>query len=591
MYLNILLLPLITILIISLFGLYLGHRGTFLLINIMMLELWIISIFLVKELFINNNILSLNTELRLINNKWEILLDNISALMIFMIITISWIVIIYTYDYMINDAHIIRFNLYIVLFIWNMLILITTSNICILFIGWEGVGLSSYLLISYWYTRLETNLGGLIAILMNRIGDMFIILSMIMSYVLYNTLDLNIINILYDNSINDYFIILLFIAAMVKSAQLYFHVWLPYSMEGPTPISALIHAATMVTAGVYLLLRISIIIKFSYYSLFLISIIGSLTCFIGSILAIVSLDMKELIAYSTMSQLGYMVCCIGVKLNNLSYYHLIFHAYFKALLFLTVGSILHIILDIQDLRKTGGLINFMPIIYILLLIGLTSLIGLPFTTGYYSKESIIMMSYNKLDILSHYIFIITLLTAFITIFYSYKFIYSLFINHTRLSIFILKNVHYYSLHLLISLSILSIFTIYIGYILIKWNILLNMNLPFLNHNISIYIKLIPLLLFILAFYILNLRIYSAISSIILNIQFGYKYLYIYLSGIWLHLSYRILSKIFDYGYLDLLFSRSGDELYSISSNISKYILMRYIFSFFLFGIFIIISIN
>ena len=238
-------------------------------------------------------------------------------------------------------------------------------------------------------------------------------------------------------------------------------------MEGPTPISALIHAATMVTAGVYLLLRISIIIKISYYSLFIISIIGSLTCFIGSILAIVSLDMKELIAYSTMSQLGYMVCCIGVKLNNLSYYHLIFHAYFKALLFLTVGSILHIILDIQDLRKTGGLINFMPIIYILLLVGLTSLIGLPFTTGYYSKEAIIMMSYNKLNILSHYIFIITLLTAFITIFYSYKFIYNLFINHTRLSIFILKNLHYYSLHLLISLSILSLFTIYIGYIFIK----------------------------------------------------------------------------------------------------------------------------
>lgn len=586
MYLNILLLPLITIIIISIWGRYLGIKGVWNIINLMMLELIIISINLWYEVFINNNLISINLDIRLLNNKWEIIIDNLSGLMILMIISISWVVIIYTYDYMINDAHIIRFYLYILLFILNMLILITTSNLCILFIGWEGVGLSSFLLISYWYTRLETNLGGLIAILMNRIGDMFIILSMIVSYLLYNTLELNVINILYNSTVNDIFIILIFLAAIVKSAQLYFHVWLPYSMEGPTPISALIHAATMVTAGVYLLLRISILINLSYYSLFLISIIGSLTCFIGSILAIVSLDMKELIAYSTMSQLGYMVCCIGVKYSNLSYFHLIFHAYFKALLFLTVGSILHIILDIQDMRKTGGLLNFMPIIYIFILVGLTSLIGLPFTTGYYSKESIIMMSYNTSNILSHYVFILTLLTAFITILYSYKFIYNLFLNNTKLSIFILKHLHYYSLHLLISLSIISLFSLSIGYILFKWNILLNNNIMFLNHNIILIIKLIPLFFFLISLSILYINIYNPIYMRILNIQFGYKYLYIWISGIWLNLSYRILSKIFDYGYLDLLFPRSGEYLYDISSNISRFLLPKYLVSFFLFGFFI-----
>lgn len=242
----------------------------------------------------------------------------------------------------------------------------------------------------------------------------------------------------------------------------------------PTPISALIHAATMVTAGVYILLRVSLLISYSYYAILMISIIGALTCFIGGCLALTSLDLKELIAYSTMSQLGYMVCCIGIKLNNLSFFHLIFHAYFKALLFLTVGSIIHTILDIQDIRFTGGLINFIPLSYIFILFGFTSLIGLPFTTGFYSKESIIMMSYNSIsnneiifNLISQYIYILTLLTALITIIYSFKFLNNLFINTTKLSIFILKHLHFYSLHLILSLSILSFITLFIGFIFFK----------------------------------------------------------------------------------------------------------------------------
>lgn len=244
-------------------------------------------------------------------------------------------------------------------------------------------------------------------------------------------------------------------------------------MEGPTPISALIHAATMVTAGVYILIRISLLISYSYYIIFFIIFISSLTCFIGASLAITSLDMKELIAYSTMSQLGYMITCIALKLTHLSFFHLIFHAYFKALLFLTIGSIIHTILDIQDIRFTGSLINYLPISYIFLLIGLTSLIGLPFTTGFYSKESLIMMAYNNnfhsiLDLfLNKYVFIITLLTALITIIYSYKLIYNLFLNTTKLSLFLFKHLHFYSLNLILSLSILSFITLFIGYILFE----------------------------------------------------------------------------------------------------------------------------
>ena len=514
--------------------------------------------------------------------------------MILMIISISLSVIIYTYDYMINDAHINRFYLYIIIFIFNMLLLILSENIIILFIFWEGVGLSSFLLISYWFTRLETSLGGLIALLMNRVGDILFIISILFSYIIFGSTDLIIINS-YPNLNADLFLFFFFLAATAKSAQLYLHIWLPYSMEGPTPISALIHAATMVTAGVYILIRVSILISYSYYALLFISIIGSLTCFIGGLLALNSIDMKELIAYSTMSQLGYMVTCIGIKLYNLSFFHLIFHAYFKALLFLTVGSILHTILDIQDIRITGSLINFIPISYIYLIFGLTSLIGLPFTTGYYSKESIIMTSYNTpfkdstiILWLSQYIYLLTILTAFITILYSYKFIYNLFFNNTKLSIFILKNLHFYSLHLIMGISLLSFITLFIGYIFFKWNILINLNINFINHNIDFIIKLIPILFFFISYYILNLNFYkNHYENYIINIQFGFKFLYLFISGQFLNLSYRILFKLFDYGFIDLLLPRTGIKLYNISILISNYIGPKDQFlSFILFSLFI-----
>lgn len=290
-----------------------------------------------------------------------------------------------------------------------------------------------------------------------------------------------------------------------------------------------------------------------------------------------------------------MVTCIGLKLYNLSFFHLIFHAYFKALLFLTVGSILHTILDIQDMRFTGGLFNLLPISYIILLFGLTSLIGLPFTTGYYSKEGIIMMSYNysnhsTLDlVLSEYVFIVTLLTAFITILYSGKFIYHLFFNTTKLSLFIFKHLHFYSLHLTLSISILSLITLVIGYVFNKWNILLNINQIYLNHNIDFIIKLIPILFFIICYYILNLVFNFNYQLYILNIQFGFQYLYIFISGLFIHLSYRILYKFFDYGFIDLLIPITGEiQLYKGSQWISKYINNTFILSIILFSLFIIL---
>jgi NADH-ubiquinone oxidoreductase chain 5 len=561
-----------------------------------MIELIIIAVALNYEILLDNNVILLNImNWPLLNIEWNLVFDSITSIMTLMILSISIIVILYTYDYMIADAHINRFYLYIVLFIVNMLLLITASNIIILFIFWEGVGLTSFLLISYWFTRLETSLGALLALFLNRIGDVLLIVGILYANLLIKSNDIVIMNSVVDTNL-DILLFFFLLAAMAKSAQLYIHIWLPYSMEGPTPISALIHAATMVTAGVYLLIRLQNLISLSYYILILIGFIGLFTAFIGSLLAIVSLDLKELIAYSTMSQLGYMVTCLGLKLNNLSFYHLIFHAYFKALLFLTIGSIIHTILDIQDIRLTGGLFSFIPLSYIWLLYGFTSLMGVPFTTGYYSKESIIMMSlnysYNSYwDLfLSQYIFILTLITAFLTIFYSMKFIFHLYFNITRLSIFILSHIHFYSLYIIISLSILSLMTLIVGYILNKWNILLDMNIPFLNHNIEVIIKLIPVSFFIIVFMILNRPIYSNIDWDILKLQFGFKELYIFLAAPIVNLSYRILFKILDYGYIDLLFPITSIYLYNISQYFSIFINYQYILSFILSSLFMLLYI-
>lgn len=585
MYLNILFLPFITILIISIFGRYMSHTGIYRIILFMLIEILLISILLYIETINNILTIDLNIHFGKLYINWYIIYDNLTAIMIIMILSISLLVIIYTYDYMINDAHINRFLLYIVLFIFNILILITTSNLVILFIGWEGVGLVSYLLITYWFTRLETNLGGLIAIYINRIGDVIYLLGIILGYIWYRSLDIN----LYLTS-NEWLIILFFLAAMSKSAQLYLHIWLPFSMEGPTPISALIHAATMVTAGVYLMLRLSLVISYTYYALFFISIIGALTCLIGGILALISLDIKELVAYSTMSQLGYMMTSIGIKYYNLSFYHLIFHAYFKALLFLTVGSIIHTILDIQDIRYTGSLFSFLPLSYIFLLYGFTSLTGLPFTTGFYSKENIIFMAYNNnLSnnlFLNQYVFIITFLTAFITVLYSYKFIYNIFFNTTKLSIFLFKHLHFYSLHLIFSLSILSLLTLFIGFILNKTNILLNIDISYLDHNIDLwYIKLLPLTFFIISFIILNLSINN---NLITKLEFGFKYIFIYIYGIILSISYRILFKLLENKLYNILWS--GTDLFKLSKKLSSYIENKYIISIFTINIFILLLI-
>ena len=444
------------------------------------------------------------------------------------------------------------------------------------------VGLSSFLLISYWFTRIESNLGAILALLMNRVGDVFFILGMVLSFLFFGSVDLLTFLPLPDLNY-DLLLLPLFIAAMAKSAQLSLHIWLPYSMEGPTPISASLHAATMVTAGVFLLLRLSLLLSYSYWALILIIIIGGLTTFIGGTLALISLDMKELIAYSTMSQLGYMVTILGLKYANLSFFHLIFHAYFKALLFLTAGSIIHTFLDLQDLRLSGGLIKFLPLSFLMALIGFTSLTGLPFTTGFYSKEAIINSSYYSTHYLSQWIYFITLLTAFLTIAYSYRFLLTLFFKTTRLSLFSFLNLHYYSLHLTLSLTLIGICTIFIGFFYSKYLYLYNLPVNFYHLNLPFIIKILPLLFFIILFSVY----FFWKNRFLLNIsvmQNGYYYKIFYqaITGYFISIAYRIFYKYFDYGFFDLLSPFTGSEFYSWSQRWSHYLNPSYYIPLILF---------
>jgi len=343
-------------------------------------------------------------------------------------------------------------------------------------------------------------------------------------------------------------------------------------MEGPTPISSLIHAATLVTAGIFLLLRLSLLLSYSYFTLFSIIILGTLTTLLGGSLALTSLDIKELIAYSTISQLGYMMTIIGLKFFNLSFFHLIFHAYFKALLFLTAGAIIHAVLDIQDLRNLGGLFNFLPISYIVLTLGLISLSGIPFTSGFYSKEAIINSSFSILNshITHSYIYIFTIISAICTIIYSYQFLLKIFFKTTNLSITIIKHIHHGAHFISLALTFISIITLFIGFLFYKYIYLYNLPISFYNLNINIIIKILPLLFTFIIFILINsISHFYPIQISILEHQFFFKQLYKSIASSILTLAYRIFYKIFDYGIIDLLFPITSHILYNFSQNINN----------------------
>ena len=409
-----------------------------------------------------------------------LIIDPLSILMLIIVLSISTLVHYYSIDYMYSDPRLITFMKYLSGFTAAMVILITANNLSLVFLGWEGVGIFSYLLIGFWYTRTLALKASLKAVIVNKIGDIALLLGMSLCLYYFGTTEFNKLQILSSYLTNEKFQFIelsffsfwvsvislisffLLIAAIGKSAQFGLHTWLPDAMEGPTPVSALIHAATMVTAGVYLIVWTSFFFENSDFCWNFTIIVGGLTALFGSAVACVQYDIKKIIAFSTCSQIGYMFLACGLSCYNIAMFHLFTHAFFKALLFLCAGSIIHSVQDQQDIRKMGGLFKSFPITFSGIIVGLISLMGFPFTSGFYSKDSIIEMALAHNSLIGFYGFTCSILAAFLTAFYCYRFVFYIFFSKTKQPRINLQNIEESGFFMLSAILTLIVCTIFVG---------------------------------------------------------------------------------------------------------------------------------
>jgi NADH-quinone oxidoreductase subunit L len=407
---------------------------------------------------------------------WAINIDPLSSIMLVVVTSVSSLVHLYSIGYMSHDPNKPRFMSYLSLFTFAMLMLVVSDNFLQLFFGWEGVGLCSYLLIGFWYKKNSANNAAIKAFLVNRVGDFGLAIGIFLIFTYFGTVNYDEVFakvaensdkylIFFDIKINLITLIslTLFIGAMGKSAQFLFHTWLPDAMEGPTPVSALIHAATMVTAGVFLVARCSPIFEYSQVALNFIAIVGMVTAVFAASVALVQNDIKKIIAYSTCSQLGYMFFAAGVGAYHVAIFHLFTHAFFKALLFLGAGSVIHAFKDEQDIRKMGGVWKKIPYTWCLMLIGTLALTGFPFLSGFYSKDAIIEFAYFKNSSIGHYAMTIGILTAFLTAIYSWRLFFKTFHGKYNNSNLPIEKMHESPLVMLIPLIFLALGALFAGY--------------------------------------------------------------------------------------------------------------------------------
>ena len=410
------------------------------------------------------------------NVVWSLRYDMLSAVMIIVITTVSSMVHIYSIGYMSHDDSKPRFMSYLSLFTFAMLMLVTADNLVQLFFGWEGVGVASYLLIGFWYHKASAHTAAMKAFVVNRVGDFGFILGIIAIYSVFGSvyfddifkdvqglqnITLSLIGINFN--VIELISILLFIGAMGKSAQLGLHTWLPDAMEGPTPVSALIHAATMVTAGVFLVCRMSPLLEYAPFALTVITIIGALTAIFAATIGLTQFDIKRVIAYSTCSQLGYMFFAAGVSAYPASMFHLTTHAFFKALLFLGAGSVIHAMSNEQDMRKMGGIWKKIPITYALMWIGSLALAGVPFFSGYYSKDLILEAAWAASSNSGYFAFWLGAIAAFLTAFYSWRVLLLTFHGQSNADKNVLSHVHESPLVMLLPLFILAFGALFSGW--------------------------------------------------------------------------------------------------------------------------------
>ena len=409
--------------------------------------------------------------------SWALRFDTLSAVMVFVVTVVSCVVHWYSIGYMHGDPGVPRFFAYLSLFTFSMLMLVTASNLVQMYFGWEGVGLCSYLLIGFWYDRPSANAAAIKAFVVNRVGDFGFALGIFGTYLLFDTVNFDTIFAAVggkESAILDFLgmhlpalellCVLLFIGAMGKSAQLGLHTWLPDAMEGPTPVSALIHAATMVTAGVFMVCRLSPMFEHAPWALGLVIFIGASTAFFTATIALVQNDIKRVIAYSTCSQLGYMFFAAGVSAYSAAIFHLMTHAFFKALLFLGAGSVIHAVSGEQDMRKMGGLWNKIPITYGLMWIGSLSLAGVPPFAGFFSKDVILESAWSAHTALGDYAYVLGVGVAFMTAFYSWRLLFMTFHGASRADHHVQEHVHESPNIMIVPLYVLALGAVIAGWV-------------------------------------------------------------------------------------------------------------------------------
>tara|TARA_Y100001970_G_scaffold294030_1_gene446053 strand:- start:14946 stop:16880 length:1935 start_codon:yes stop_codon:yes gene_type:complete len=408
--------------------------------------------------------------------NWSLRFDTLTAVMVFVVTVVSSMVHIYSIGYMSHDPHIPRFMSYLSFFTFFMLMLVTSDNLLQMFFGWEGVGLCSYLLIGFWYEKPEANAAAIKAFLVNRVGDFGFALGIMGVFLMFNSISFETIFALapgkaeatiqflgFEAHALTTLCILLFIGAMGKSAQLGLHTWLPDAMEGPTPVSALIHAATMVTAGVFMVARLSPLFEYAPDALTVVTIVGATTCLFAATVALTQTDIKRVIAYSTCSQLGYMFFACGVSAYSAGIFHLTTHAFFKALLFLGAGSVIHAMSSEQDMRRMGGIWKMIPVTYSLMWIGSLALAGLPFFAGFYSKDIVLEAAFGAHTTAGMYAFWFGIIAAILTAFYSWRLIIMTFHGESRADEKTLAHVHESPKVMIAPLLLLALGALFSGY--------------------------------------------------------------------------------------------------------------------------------
>jgi NADH-ubiquinone oxidoreductase chain 5 len=597
-----------------LFGKFMG-RGVCIITTGSVLFSFILSFYILFDILTSGVIYKLELGSWIVvdtlNINWFFYFDSLTAVMLVIVTLISTLVHLYSTEYMEKDPHLVRFMSYLSLFTFFMLILVTGGNFLQMFVGWEGVGLSSFLLINFWFTRIQANKAAIKAMIVNRVGDFFILISLFSIYFCFHSLDYDVVFNLVNTNLGHFVCVgnfqikvldiiccCLFLGAMGKSAQIGLHTWLPDAMEGPTPVSALIHAATMVTAGVFLLSRCSFIFEYSSFSLIFVMVIGACTSFFAATTGAFQNDIKKVIAYSTCSQLGYMIFACGLSSYDVGVFHLSNHAFFKALLFLGAGSIIHAVSDEQDMRRLGGLRTLLPFSYSVMLVGSLALIGFPFLSGFYSKDVILEIAFSKNSTAGHFCYYLGSFAAFFTAFYSTRLLFLVFLSNPNGSKKIILGAHEGSWGLGFPLLLLSFLSIIIGFLTKEffigfgtsfWNnaiFILPANYSLVDiEYIDLFAKIFPLLLtlwgvfFGFMLYCFNIEQYYQIKNYKI-----FKIVYSFLNKKWYFdrlynqfIGQIVLNKSYSFAYTDIdrglleLFGPSGIS-HSINAGSKKFLM-------------------